>query len=273
MKHVDMHNEIHVDEKWFFVCRDGETYVIVSDEEEPPKRYVNHKSHITKVMFLCAQARPRRLVSGVHWDGKVGIWPVGCYRPAQKTSKNRVAGTRLFEPESIDVDKHRSMLINDVVPATLTEFPDSEFNRHNETIIQQDGAPSHIKPRDYEWMQHLTDMGLEDKIKLVTQPANSPDLNINDLGFFNALQSMHCCATPSNAVQLIDMVEQTYRDCPMKKINRMWLTLQTVFNSALDNFGGNDCSITHVGKEKLEKAGRLPTAIEVNPIARCFLND
>ena len=28
-----------------------------------------------------------------------------------------------------------------------------------------------------------------DKIKLYTQPANSPDLNLNDLGFFNALQS------------------------------------------------------------------------------------
>jgi len=122
-------------------------------------------------------------------------------------------------------------------------------------------------------MQYLTDMGLEDKIKLVTQPANSPDLNVNDLGFFNALQSMCHCTTPSNAIQLIDMVEQTYRDYPMNKINRIWVTLRTVFNSLLDNFGGNDCSITHMGKEKLEHAGSLPRVLEVTPIAKYFLND
>jgi len=132
----------------------------------------------------------------------------------------------LFKPESVDVDKHRDMLIGLVLPAILNEFPDVECNRCDHIIIQQDGAPSHVNPHNCFWMETLTEMGLEDKIKLITQPAKSPDLNINDLGFFNALQAMHCCTTPRNAVQLIDMVEQTHKKHPVNKINRIWLTLQ-----------------------------------------------
>jgi len=195
VKFASMDNEVHVDEKWFFLCRDGETCIVVSDEEEPPKRHVSHKSHITKVVFLCAQARPRHLPNGTWWDGKVGIWPVGFCTPAKKTSKNRAAGTTLFQPESIDMDKRRHMLQNFVVPATLTEFPDVEHQRHAEIVIQQDGTPTHVNPRDHEWMEHLTDMGLEEKTKLVTQPANSPDLNVKSsriLCCFTSHVLLHC---------------------------------------------------------------------------------
>jgi len=264
---------VHGDEKRFFVCRDGETCAIVMEEEEPPKRHVSHKSHVTKAMFPCAQARPRRLRSGAWWGGKVGMWPVGCCRPAARTPKNRVAGAQLFEPESIDGDKRRHVLMDLVVPAMLTTTPDCECNKRQQTVIQQGGAPSHVAPRDAEWTQRLTDMGLEEKMELVTQPASSPDLSVSDLGFFNALQSMRCCATPTNAVQLTEMVEETCKQCPINKVNRMWLTLQTVFNSALKDCGGNDCSATHMGKEKLEKAGRLPRALAVDPMAEHFLND
>jgi len=171
------------------------------------------------------------------------------------------------------MDKHRSMMQSLVVPATLNEFPECEFNRYEYIVIQQDGAPSHIKPSDFEWNQYLEDMGLQDKIRLVAQPANSPDANINDLGFFAALQSVHCCATPTNATQLIEMVEQTHQECPMNKINRTWIALQTVFNGMLEHCGGNDCPMVHMGKEKLEREGRLPSVLQVHEMAKHFLND
>ena len=57
-KFKDMMDRVHIDEKWFFLCNEGERYILVSDEEAP-KRFVKHKSHVTKVMFLVAQARPR----------------------------------------------------------------------------------------------------------------------------------------------------------------------------------------------------------------------
>jgi len=70
-KFLPLFDEVHVDEKWFCLCCNGENYTIVYGEEEPPKRHISHKSHITKVMFLCAQARPRRLSDNTWWDGKI----------------------------------------------------------------------------------------------------------------------------------------------------------------------------------------------------------
>ena len=49
----DLYDEIHIDEKWFYLTRDGEAYILV-DGEVLPHRTCKHKSHITKVMFLCA---------------------------------------------------------------------------------------------------------------------------------------------------------------------------------------------------------------------------
>ena len=104
MKFVDMMNEVHVDEKWFFLCKESNTYILIADEEEPPARYVKHKSHIKKVMFLCAQARPR-MVNGVMWDGKIGIWPIGDWVAAQRSSVNRPAGTMEFKSKSVDRER------------------------------------------------------------------------------------------------------------------------------------------------------------------------
>jgi len=163
-------------------------------------------------------------------------------------------------------------MINDVVLATLNEFCQSKHNKHTITI-QQDEVPTHINPRDHERMQCLTDMGLEDEIKFVTQPANSPDLNVNNLGFFNALQSMCCCTIPTNEVELIKMVTKTFNEHPAKKINRIWLSLQTVFNNAIEGYGGNKCKMTRMGKETLEQEGGLPALLEVTPMARFFLED
>jgi hypothetical protein len=87
-KYNDQMDKVHVDEKWFHLIRDGEKYILC-DDEEPPKRHTKHKSYIGKVMFLCAQARPRwDPTSNSMWDGKIGIWPIGKYTLAQRASIN-----------------------------------------------------------------------------------------------------------------------------------------------------------------------------------------
>ena len=87
-KFLDMMDRIHVDEKWFFLSRQRERYLLLP-EEKNPKRSIKSKSHITKVMFLCAVACPRFNPSANSWwDGKLGIWPIGGWEPAQRASKN-----------------------------------------------------------------------------------------------------------------------------------------------------------------------------------------
>ena len=57
MKFLDMMDHIHVDEKWFFLSRQKERYLLLP-EEKNPKWCVKSKLHITKVMFLCTVACP-----------------------------------------------------------------------------------------------------------------------------------------------------------------------------------------------------------------------
>jgi len=263
-KFLPLMDEVHVDEKWFFLCRDGESYIIIYGEE-PPKRYVSHKSHITKVMFLCAQARPRMLPNRQWWDGKIGIWPIGEYTVAQRTSVNRAAGTDEFQKQCVDRDKYRTMMINDVVPAIQSKFPTCEQSRYGTIYIQQDGAPSHIptKNEDDMWYEEMETLGLTDSIVLVTQPPNSPDVNINDLGFFNALQSMHHSYCPMNSLELIEMVTMCYNEYPTNKINRIWLTYQSCLNEIIKCNGHNNYKIPHMNKDKLERTNRLPLTLEV----------
>ena len=87
-----MYNDVHVDEKWFYLSRESESYYLIPDEDKPLCTYKN-KRFIIKVMFL-AGAQPR---FDTHWNeefsSKIGIFPFMYKEPAKRSSKNRVAGT------------------------------------------------------------------------------------------------------------------------------------------------------------------------------------
>ncbi|CAM9715231.1 unnamed protein product [Discosporangium mesarthrocarpum] len=74
----DMYDWVHVDEKWFYVMKDGRGIYLHPEEGAPEPPRVQNKRFITKVMFLAAVARPRpRMISdGVWFDFKIGIWPI-----------------------------------------------------------------------------------------------------------------------------------------------------------------------------------------------------
>ena len=92
----DMYDRVDIDEKWFYQTSDGKNYILTAaefDEEDDdgnednelvPHRTMRHKCHIPKVMFLCAQARPRwDAHRNSVWDGKIGLWPIGHWTPVQ----------------------------------------------------------------------------------------------------------------------------------------------------------------------------------------------
>jgi hypothetical protein len=259
---LDQMDRVHIDEKWFNLCQDGEGYLLV-EGEEPPVRHVKHKNYIGKVMFLCAQARPRwDHHAKKQWDGKIGIWPIGKYTVAQRNSVNRAAGTVEWESENIDHELYRDLMVNHVFTEIMNKWPAAEWNNPNFKIrIQQDGAGGHTKFDDAYLAETLAELGITDKIEIYTQPPNSPDLNILDLGLFNALQAEYYDTSPKNEVELIAMVEQTYNNYCYLKINRVFVTLQTVFNAVIECNGGNDYKLEHMNKDRLEREGRLPVAI------------
>ncbi|CAN0097552.1 unnamed protein product [Discosporangium mesarthrocarpum] len=69
----DMYDWVHVDEKWFYVMKDGRGIYLHPEEDAPKPPGAQNTRFITKVMFLAAVARPRMISDGVWFDGKIGI--------------------------------------------------------------------------------------------------------------------------------------------------------------------------------------------------------
>ena len=259
-KFLDMMDCVHVDEKWFFLSRQRESYLLLP-EEKNPKRCVKSKSHITKVMFLCAVARPCFNTSvNSWWDGKLGIWPIGGWEPAQRASKNRPRGTLVWKNKPVTKGVYQELLISKLLPAIIEKWPWTD-RLSRKILIQQDGAKSHINTDDEEFREAIQDQELN--AGLYTQ-ASSPDVNLLDLGFFRAIQSFNDAA-PKNEEELIQSVQLAYTNYPRKRLNRTWLTLQSVFNQIILC---ND--IEHLSKEKLKRPGKLPNVLDVVDEASAF---
>ena len=122
-KYQDMCDCIHLDEKWFFLTREKERYLLLLDKKNPT-HCIKHKSHITTVMFLCAVAKPHFNPSANSWwDGKLGIWPIGDWEPAKQGSKNRPKGMLVWKNKTVTKDVYRELLINQLILAILEKWP------------------------------------------------------------------------------------------------------------------------------------------------------
>ena len=265
------YNKVHIDEKWFNLSKDGKKYILVLGEAAP-KQHVQHKKFISKVMFLCAVAHPRwDTTKKAWWDGKLGMWPIGYYDVAQRSSVNRPRGTKVWKNATMDHERFRMMIIDDLIPAIQALWPAGEWGDPNFTItVQQDGAGAHPS----SWKDHVIQSTLREleangnftpgKIQFEKQPPNSPDTNICDLGLFNAVQSSYYLTAPKNEMEIITMVQQTYADYPYTKINRLFVTLMSVYNSIIEHYGGNFFKVAHLNKDKMEREGTLPKQLPLS---------
>ena len=135
--------------------------------------------------------------------------------------------------------------------------------------MQQDGAKSHILKDDVEFKEAVDKIGLN--LTMYTQLFNSPDTNILNLSFFRAIQLFNNDC-PADEEELIKLVEKAYGEYPLHKLNHVWPTLQICLNMIIENDGGNDYKIPHMGKESMERRVLLPWVLDVTPTANAWLN-
>ena len=247
-KFEHMEDLIHINEKWLYLTKDGQCFIIAADEAEP-YRHVQHKSFLMKIMFLCVVARPRYNTNKNAWfDGKIGIWPIRKWETVKQSSKKCTKGTPVWKNQSIMWDVYWECLIQKLLPAIKHKWPTND----RRIQLHQDGAKSHILDDDKEFKEAVDEIGLN--LTVYTQSPNSPDTNILNLGFFRAIQLFNddCLA---NEEELIKSVEKAYGEYPLHKLNHVWLTLQSCLNMIIENDGGNDYKILHMGKEPLEQMG------------------
>ncbi|KAI3511819.1 hypothetical protein L1887_18977 [Cichorium endivia] len=254
----DMFNVVHIDEKWFYMSKPSRRYYLLPGEDEP-LRTCQSKKFITKVMFLAAVARPRFNASGDEiFSGKIGIYPFTRLEPAKRSSKNRVAGTLETKPIlSVTKEVTRSWLIEKVLPDIRAKWPGSQLGP---IFIQQDNAKPHIDVNDIEFLEAASRDGFD--IRLSFQPPNSPDLNVLDLGFFRAIQSLQEQEVLGTIDELVHAVKTAFERMESQQLNNVFLTLQTCMKEIIKVQGGNNYQIPHIGKNRLEREGNLPLQIE-----------
>ncbi|XP_057798731.1 uncharacterized protein LOC131014673 [Salvia miltiorrhiza] len=285
IKFQTMFNTIHIDEKWFYLTKSKDRYYLMPGEADP-YRACKSKRYIPKIMFTSAIARPIIDSQGkVIFDGKMEIFPFTYEEAAQRNSKNRPAGTMEVKAiPNITQNVIRDSMINKVCNFSLcyqnlvTNSSLSHFIFNSQMIpyfkskwpsfasknifIQQDNAKPHIKVDDLEFLAVPRADGFN--IQLLCQPANSPDTNVNDLGFFRAIQSLKDQKPANEVGELIKNVQETYNDYPPQKINHVFLTLQCCYQEIMKAKGDNNYKIPYMNKERLERIGMLPDAISIS---------
>ncbi|XP_026451949.1 uncharacterized protein LOC113352330 [Papaver somniferum] len=191
------------------------------------------------------------------FDGKIGMWAFVFMEAAKRKIKNRVAGTLEMKPiKSITQKVTREFLINKLLPAIIQKWP-----HDGRTIfIQQDNARPHIAIGDEQFCEAVRQFGLDARICF--QPPNSPDLNVNDLGYFRSIDEHQHSEAPNTVPELVAGVEKSFREYPSYLINNVFLTLQTCMNEILKKKGDNDYYIPHMKKDHLIRIGELPTCIQ-----------
>lgn len=120
---------------------------------------------------------------------------------------------------------------------------------------QHDGAKAHTaKINQQHWSRHGAKAGF--KIEVVTQPAQSPDLNCNDLAFFASLQTDTDLVTKKNVHDLVTAVERCWNDYPFERMESVWRILFASFKGILSCGGENKYS-HHTGSRTAHaKSGR-----------------
>ena len=196
-------NVIHLDEKWFNERSLKSRYYRCKCNDEPKTSYVRHKSHIPKVMFISAVCRPRRFRRSVldkdvddngdvrliadefgankewYFDGKIGLYPLTEYRETKRKSKYHEKGDLLMHPINLNAETYNKYIVNELLPDIRSKCPPEMLR---ETVyVQHDNAPAHALDH-VKIAEKCVELGID--VKFYYQPAQSPDLNINDLVFF-----------------------------------------------------------------------------------------
>ena len=92
---------------------------------------------------------------------------------------------------------------------------------------------------------------------LVSQPAQSPDLNVNDLGFLASVKSRVWGMNVSSIDEvLVEIIFQQHEEYDGETLERVWQRLCKVYNRTLRKMGDNDFKVEHTGVKR-QRAGTL----------------
>lgn len=257
----NMDNDVHVDEKWFFLIMEN-GYFLVFEEDELPAHYARHKNDIVKVMFLCAVCKPQLRPDGSRMNGLIACESFTKIVPAQRDSVNRRKGTLEEKPITVTADVYRDFMVRLVIPKIRTRL---NWKKGELITIRHDGAKPHNGKGNAAYFARY--LGLYGwNMKLETQSPQSPDVNVLDIGIFNGLQSKsEVYRTDATSVSdLVKRVKKTFSVYPMQQLTSCFAVLLEHYRSILMCDGGNKYPDPHCGIRRRVAKGLDPCNYSIN---------
>ncbi|CAN0260843.1 unnamed protein product, partial [Discosporangium mesarthrocarpum] len=215
-----------------------------------------NKRFITKHKVTCCCGTPRKIRNGLWFDGKIGIWPVVDIVLVNKgdSKKIRKKGIPIMKLATVNEERYK-LMIEEAIPAIKARMrtPLGHMN-----FVQQDGAKAHMAKGV---MEETQDAAGDDVIP-EAQPANSPDLKVNDLGFFQSIQQLKEDVRVTNGGELVEATMEATMEAfdvyPLETLERVWQSLFSVYGEVLGCKGYTSYKMPPLGKEKFVRAGNLP---------------
>ena len=196
------------------------------------------------------------------FDGKIGIWPFTVERVAKRSSRTgNVAGvTMILEDVKVDaVEYQKKITMNggvfDCMRQKMPWFKAGSGKPEAGCVLymQQDGARPHTTAAN---LQHFACEGAKYgfNIIVITQSAQSPDFNYNDLSFFNSLNSDVRIQSMSNRKDIIVAVKKCFAEYEADRMAGCIRSLTNSYRGCLETGGGNTYK-THRGVAKNARNG------------------
>lgn len=225
------------------------------DEDKIKSLPVQSKRYITKVMFLCAVAKPMYDECGqCLFDGKVGCWRVAnwCKRKRNYNGKKLKykMGDDYVEDTSMGAEKYKDMLLGLLLPR-VREIRNLFWGAGTITI-QHDGAPGH---RAEGIERELTEAFSSLECVFVRQPPKSPCSNMLDMAVFHSMSALVAQVDYETKDELVAAVDDAWACLSPDTLSMEWACKAITFVQfvALE---GEEFSGVHVGLRKaLAKGG------------------
>ncbi|CAN0111437.1 unnamed protein product [Pylaiella littoralis] len=235
--------------------REKEKVQVFPGEEVPGPPRVQHKSHLPKIMVIVANARPD---PAHNFDGKIGIWRICVIKTAQRSSKRRKRGEEYEFDCTIDAEWYKDWYIDVLLPEIKKKMP---WQRSKRVVVQQDGASPHTGKGNPEIL-NSAGMGRGWLVEVVTEPAQSPDFDVNDLGFFASLKSRVWAMNACSVDELVEIIFEQYEEYDGETLERVWQSLFKVYNQTLRKMGDNDFAVEYTGVRKPQREGTLERVVK-----------
>jgi len=203
-------------------------------------------------MFLTVLGLPRPEFG---FDGKIGIWRVSEEVTATRKSKYHNAGDVYEKDCTVTSEWYRECLMKEGGVFQMIREK-MHWMTGRRIYVQHDGAPGHNGKGNLEVFDHIN-AGELIELAVVTQPAQSPDLNINDLGFFSSLKSRvdEFKSEGGNLEEMIESVYSEFNSYDSATITRLWACLVEYYRQIITVLGGNTFANPHSGINKRQRNG------------------